>query len=339
MAVALVLHYSGLLRAWQSIVLRRRAVVLMYHRVLDRAERDRTASHPAIVVDRETFARHMAVLKRRFRVLSLDEFAGCLENGRDFPSSSCLITFDDGWRDTMANALPILKRHGLPALVFLPTRYVGTRRLFWQEALVHLLARTLDEVRRSPVRLPVFRRLLEPVGLQDLLGLSAGDPRAAITARLAVQKRQNVARLRELPGILARELDVPLEDLAPADGFIGWDDVEEMTAHRIAFGGHGAEHLLLTEVPLPDAAADIRASKIEMDRRINHTVPTFSYPNGYYTSDIVDAVRSSGYRLAFVTRRGFVSCHDDRFTIARSNVHESMTGTIPMFLARVLGVF
>ena len=33
-AAAHVLYYTGLLRIWQSVVLRRKAVVLMYHRVL-----------------------------------------------------------------------------------------------------------------------------------------------------------------------------------------------------------------------------------------------------------------------------------------------------------------
>src|SRR5688572_8924764 len=105
--VADALYYTGLLRLWQSIVLRRKAVVLMYHRVLTGDERSRCGSHPGIVVDRETFALQMDVLKRQFVVLSLDEFTDRVERRQPFPPSSCLITFDDGWRDTFTNALPI----------------------------------------------------------------------------------------------------------------------------------------------------------------------------------------------------------------------------------------
>jgi peptidoglycan/xylan/chitin deacetylase (PgdA/CDA1 family) len=35
------------------------------------------------------------------------------------------ITFDDGYKDFLQFAHPILKKHGFPSTVFLPTRYVG----------------------------------------------------------------------------------------------------------------------------------------------------------------------------------------------------------------------
>ena len=168
-AVSYGLYYTGLLQLWQRVIMRRKAVVLMYHRVLTDEERQLTGSHPAIVIDRETFASHMALLKRRFSVLSLEEFARHIEQKIPFPDSSCLITFDDGWRDNVTNALPILQRHGLPALIFLPVNYIGCRRLFWPEALTHLLVRAVLEVRRHPERRDRLRSILAPAGLDGVL--------------------------------------------------------------------------------------------------------------------------------------------------------------------------
>ena len=61
-------------------------------------------------------------------------------------------------------------------------------------------------------------------------------------------------------------------------------------------------------------------------------------PNGYCNAEVIDRVRQSGYRLAFTTRRGLVSAGDDRFTVCRYNIHEAVTATTPMFLARVTGL-
>ena len=130
-AVSWTLYYLGILQLWQAIVLRRRAVGLMYHRVLTDDERKSAASHPGIVVDEQTFARHMAVLRRRFVVLSIEESRPS-RAAAAIPSSACLITFDDGWRDNYSNVLPILERHRLPALIFLPVNFIGARRVFWQ---------------------------------------------------------------------------------------------------------------------------------------------------------------------------------------------------------------
>jgi peptidoglycan/xylan/chitin deacetylase (PgdA/CDA1 family) len=337
-AISHVLYYLGALQLWQAIAMRKKAVVLMYHRVLTPAERLATGSHPALIVDRDTFARQMALLRRRFVVLSIDEFADCLLRRIPFPNSSCVLTFDDGWHDNLTNALPILRQHGLPAVVFLPANFIGGRRLFWQEALTHLLLAVLKAVRDDPGRRPAFERMLRPAGLQGVLEIGDDDSRASVIGAIASQKTRGRAEVEALIASLAAELDVQVEAFAAVDGFIGWDDVAEMSRDGIAFGGHGAEHLLLTQVSSAEVESELRRSKEMMDTRFRATVPSFSYPNGYFDAAIVDRVRSVGYRLAFITRRGLVSCDDDPFLIRRLNVHEDVTGSVPMFLARVVGL-
>ena len=76
-----------------------------------------------------------------------------------------------------------------------------------------------------------------------------------------------------------------------------------------------------------------------LESRFPAAVPTFSYPNGYHTPAIVERTRAAGFRLAFITRRGFVSCDNDPLTIPRLNVHESVTGSAPMLVARIVGLF
>jgi peptidoglycan/xylan/chitin deacetylase (PgdA/CDA1 family) len=337
--ISYLLYGVGLLQLWQAIAMRRKAVVLMYHRVLTDEERSRSGSHPALVVDRESFDRHMAFLKRQFRVLSIAEFTECLERKVPFPDSSCVITFDDGWRDNLTNALPILAKHGLPALVFLPVNYIGQRRLFWQEALTHLLMTALATIRADQTRRTRLRELLAPAHLDWLLELSDADPRPRVIEAVVEQKQIGRSEIEALSATLAKELGVRLEDLASTDGLIDWEDAETMARHRIAFGGHGAEHVLLTEVSPEAAECDIRASKSVLDEKLAEPAWTFSYPNGFWTREIASMVRRSGYRVAFISRRGFVTCEDDPFSIRRINVQENLALTTPMLLARILGLW
>jgi len=337
-AVAHALYHSGVLRLWQAVALRRRAVVLMYHRVLTAEERRRTGSHPGIVVDRETFARQMAFLKRRFVVLPVEEFADRLRRGVPFPDSSCLITFDDGWRDNDTNALPILRQYGLPALVFLPVNYIGRRKGFRRETLTHLLVRVVAGVRQEPERRPRFERLLAPAGLSSVLDLRDEDPRASIVEIVAAHPDPTGPVLDGTVEAIAGELGVSIDELDTPDGFLDWDQVAAMSRQGVAFGGHGAEHRLLTRIPHEEAEAEIRVSKDVLDTRVGGAVPAFSYPNGNWTPQVARDVRMAGYRLAFTTEPGFVRCGDDPFALRRLNVHEDVTRTMPMFLARILGV-
>jgi len=338
-AVSHALSYTGLLRLRQSIVMRGRAVILMYHRVLTGEERRGTASHPALVVDRVTFTRQMTLLKRHFRVLSLSEFAEKMERGIPFQDSSCLITFDDGWRDTFTNAFPVLQALQLPALVFLPVNYVGGNRLFWQEALTHLVLRAQRVGGAGVERQTRLRELLKPIELECILESRASDPRPAIIEAVSSLKGSPIGVIGQLIDRLGHELGVTVDDLMATDGFVDWDQVRTMARHGIAFGAHGFEHLLLTHASPAEARREIRGSKEVIDGTPGMDIPTFSYPNGYWTPAIADEVEAAGYRLAFTTRRGLVDCRDNRFTLSRFNLHQGVTDTMPMFLARLVGLF
>jgi peptidoglycan/xylan/chitin deacetylase (PgdA/CDA1 family) len=336
-AVAQLLYAVGILQLWQAVVLRRRAVVLMYHRVLTSDEQRRAGSHPGIVVGHDTFARQMSLLRRRFVVLSVEEFAAHLEQKRPFPSSSCLITFDDGWRDNFVNALPVLEEERLPSVVFLPVNFIGTNRLFWREALTQLLVRA-SLVARDAAHRDRLRAPLSALGMERVLDIEDADPRPKVVE--AVARRFDARRPAdsEAIGALARALGIGIDDFADADGFMNWDQARSMSRHGVAFGGHGAEHRLLTDIPSTEAGIEIQASRNVVAENVGETVPTFSYPNGNWNEDIARQVKSSGYRLAFTTQPGFVRCDDDCFALRRVNVHEGSTPTPAMFLARVVGL-
>lgn len=334
------LYALGLLQLWQRIKLKRRAVVLMYHRVLPYEERLKSGSHPAIIVDPDTFDKQMGVVKHRFNMLSLEEFADRIERKVPFENSSCLITFDDGWKDNVIHALPILKKHELSAVVFLPVNYIGQKRLFWQEALVHLLGAAINEGRRKPAKATRIREIVAPLGLEEILSFQDEDPRQRVM-ELISRKRKNFERdmLDTALADLRIELRMGNADADGIDRFLNWDDVDSMSRQGIRFGGHGAEHHLLSEMPIEDARKDITLSKDVIDLRVKPAVPTFSYPRGYWTPQVASLVKASGFRLAFLAKGGSVTAQDDPFTLRRINIGQDGTESTPMFLARVVGLF
>lgn len=333
------LFYLGILHLMQKIVLRRKAVVLMYHRVLSADEQRRTGSHPALVVNSLTFAMQMAVLRCRFNVMTMDQFADRMMRRVPFEPSSCVITFDDGWLDNFTNALPVLREHRLSATIFLPVNYIGRCRLFPREALTHLLVRTVFEVQKNPSCVSRFSELLAPVGLVDVLDLQESNPRSSIIAAVGSRRYMSVPSVERLVGALAFELGIELDELGDADKFVDWDQVDAMSRENVAFGGHGAEHRVLTQVPEDVVDTEIRESKAMMDSRFGDVVPTFSYPGGGWNLEVADRVKNSGYYLAFTTDAGHVDCNDNPFALRRLNIHEGVTDSKAMFLARLVGLF
>jgi peptidoglycan/xylan/chitin deacetylase (PgdA/CDA1 family) len=94
--------------------------VLMYHKVND-------LPGNRMSVPTALFEEQMAQLAQLgYRVVDLDAVLACYLEGMSLPERAVLVTFDDGYRDTLLSATPILERHGYPAVQFVPTGYVGT---------------------------------------------------------------------------------------------------------------------------------------------------------------------------------------------------------------------
>lgn len=336
-AIAHTLYWLGILELWRRVALRNRAVVLMYHRVLSSAERERTGSHPGYVVGDQTFNRQIEYIRKRFTVLSEQQFAKHLDNQRPFPNSSCLITFDDGWIDNLTNALPVLRRHGLPAIIYLPVNFIGRRRLFAREALTHLLANAVMLARNDDARLARVRGVLDRNRLQHILDITAANPLPLVIEAVAQShwraqdSAQLIDDLQDAMGVAVDHFDTP-------DTFVSWDQVREMAGSEITFGGHGVEHRLLGELPPSEAEREIRDAMSAISSQVGPVI-SFSYPNGSLTPAVRDMVQAAGYQFAVTTESGLVESGDDRFTIRRVNIHEDMTRSTPMFLARILGLF
>ena len=67
-------------------------------------------------------------LSKRFRMVSLDEIGMQLAANLPFNRPVAAITFDDGYADVYHHAIPLLRRKGVPAAVFVVTDLVGTGR-------------------------------------------------------------------------------------------------------------------------------------------------------------------------------------------------------------------
>jgi len=71
----------------------------------------------------ERFEAQIAYLTTHFRVLPLDRLVEHLKAGTVRPGSA-VVTFDDGYVDNHEWALPILRRYGCPATVFVVTAFI-----------------------------------------------------------------------------------------------------------------------------------------------------------------------------------------------------------------------
>jgi peptidoglycan/xylan/chitin deacetylase (PgdA/CDA1 family) len=97
-------------------------VVLIYHRVGRR-------SSMSVDLPSALFDEQMAWLAASGLVVSLDDAVGLLA-APGGSASRVVVTFDDGTADLVDEALPILRRHGVPATFYVATDFVERGRPF-----------------------------------------------------------------------------------------------------------------------------------------------------------------------------------------------------------------
>jgi peptidoglycan/xylan/chitin deacetylase (PgdA/CDA1 family) len=332
--IVTVLYHLGILSLCVRMMFRRRAVVLMYHRVLTPEACASTWSHPRIIVTRATFDRHLELLGRLFKLVTLEEYIRRVEANEPFDRPSCLITFDDGWLDTYTEAWPLLRKHDAPAVVFLPSDYIGTGLVFWQERTASSLSAIRARAEADKTFADRARRVLSPHGLAAALDVPASDARDAIADLVRTHKTGSRTEIDAMAQAIA-DLAGPRSQDDGIDRFMDWNHVAEMARDGIAFGGHGARHFLLTSLTGAEATEDVQECWRALSARLPADRLTFSYPNGNWNREVSDAVRQAGFRMAFATMR--VKESRDRFAVRRLNIYESAAGSSPRLLGRILG--
>jgi peptidoglycan/xylan/chitin deacetylase (PgdA/CDA1 family) len=114
--------------------------VLMYHKVNDAWPNP--ASVPTAV-----FEEQMALLEELgYQPVSLDAVVAHYLEGARLPERAVLLTFDDGYRDNLENALPVLRRHAYPAVLFVPIGFLDDSRPLPHEEALRLLGISNDTV-------------------------------------------------------------------------------------------------------------------------------------------------------------------------------------------------
>ena len=298
-ALAGAVHYSGL---WKLLRPRKPGDVLVLglHRVVTDAQRARAHSLPGMLLGEDKFEALLCHLKQRFEIVTLD---ACLQ--ANLPTATrplCLLTFDDGWEDNFSSAYPLLKRHGIPAAIFLTTGVIGQSAAFWVERLLRAARRRGWQEIRS--------RLVAAAGSPDL----GADIESAVEflKHMPARRREHI-----LAGVLAGEAGGD----ASGDAMLTWDQVHAMNHDGISFGAHTVTHPLLTYEEPAEVERELTAAKAKIESELGRPVEAFAYPNGDWNPTVRQAVEAAGYRCAFQVSPGWYD-RGDAFTIRRIFLHD-----------------
>jgi peptidoglycan/xylan/chitin deacetylase (PgdA/CDA1 family) len=189
--------------------------VLCYHGVCGDGEVERRMPFANLHARVEDLDAHCRFLRETCHPISLEDWRRARNGGPPLPERPVLLTFDEAYRLLLTEAVPVLRRHGIPAVVFMWSDPIEQGRLAWYDAVARnlgedqaermktlpyrewrrvseTLARPANEADPcSPLSVPEVRLLSEVPGI-ELGGHSASHPILALADR--EQQRDEIVR-------------------------------------------------------------------------------------------------------------------------------------------------
>jgi peptidoglycan/xylan/chitin deacetylase (PgdA/CDA1 family) len=301
----------GLDRAF-AFLNRGRPIVLAFHGVTADTSRS-IHNHDGKHLHLPIFERFMRYMKRHYRPVSLAEIAEWIEHGEALPERAFAVTFDDGYRNVLSRAAPVLDGLGIPATVFVVTDFSFGGRMLWTDRLICALSST----RRPSVRIRRDR------GSQELPLSTDSDRIAADVAIRAVAKALPDESRVDMVDRVVESLEVDESRLA-AD----WEDHQplrpgDLRAVRevgVEVGSHTCSHAIVARLSPDRMSEELGESRRRIEEATGSPCDQFSYPNGAvgdFDGQTHAAARAAGYRCAVTTVKSRVSRDQDPYEIPR----------------------
>jgi peptidoglycan/xylan/chitin deacetylase (PgdA/CDA1 family) len=216
------------------VMRRNKIAILCYHRFSSSAIPDRFLSL-------SLFESHLKYLKKRFTFISFKEMHHLLE-GKLRVKNPLILTVDDGYKDFVDGAFPLLKRYQIPAALFVTTRFVDGEIWLWPDIVTYSIrntSKTRVELPSSEPDLPLQTKV-EKINARNRL----------VSICKQMGKEEKLQFLLDLAARL--ETRIPPEP-PPEFQSVSWEDLRRLDKTLIEIGSHTLTHPILSRVS-PESA-------------------------------------------------------------------------------------
>lgn len=262
-------YYTGL-NFFYSLFCGNKIFVLIYHSVTSKNDNTELISdlHSDLSIDVKKFEEQIKYLKKQGHTFLKMSDLDSLEHKKIYKPT--IVYFDDGFKNNLINALPILQHNNIPATIFITTGFVDRTHFLW--TLKHRYFLQKKNWPKNKIKLETAR----------LKGLLPEE------------------RSEELKKIyLENNFVFNLKDF---EVFLNWDDVVFLSKNNIEIGSHSVSHKNLTKCNNEDLNFEISQSKDIIEKKIGKTIHSFSYPHGRWNSEVNKTLKQNGFK--FITSKG-----------------------------------
>jgi len=311
---------------------RNKVTVLMLHGVMAQNESVKWTPLRQQLLPSE-LERVLGILSKYYHFITIDQCVDLLEGKSVSINNALLITFDDGYRNTLDYALPICERFNIKPIFFITTGHINSGLPFWFDRLDYALQQNIEE------KSIIFNYL----GVQYVFDNSSRQALIDSYKRFRDQCKNtfnNDVDMSQLFTALSEMLESrsgkALADICREDDWsaiASWQEIDNaFKQKRIDIGSHTVDHWRIDSLSENEILEQLVNSKEEIEANLSTKCHYFCYPNGDYNQLSINLLKQTHYRAAFTTDVGLCKSKDELMTLKRFNFPANKTKSEILYL-------
>lgn len=250
-------------------------------------------------MDPVLFEKCISYISNKYTIVSLEESLA-----KGFPSSikrPAAIVFDDGYKDNIQFAVPILQKYKCPCSFYIVTDCIDKDIVTWTHLFEHLFKKTKKE-----------RIVIESDTIPDaLLGVVWNHENEKL--QYASQLKP---LLKTLPHVerekILQQIITQFDDVVelPKDIMMNWNDIRTLKAMGYTIGSHSVTHAMLGTIEDSNVIhRELHFSAQRIQEELNEFPLTISYPIGSYSDAVLKQSKEVGYSFGLAVHQ---SCYNTK---------------------------
>lgn len=261
-------------------------------------------------MDVQHFDRCIAFITRNYETVLIEELA--LTENVKFKNRFATIMFDDGYKDNIEFAAPILKKYNCKASFYVVTDCIDKNFPTWTHLLEHLFQFT------SKQELVMDFDFL-PAGLR-IKKLKNKDERLTYVKKLKpfLKTLPHEQRNEAIERVLKSFDDTPIPAL-----MMNWNDLQQLRNEGHYIGSHSVSHVMLgTMTDEREITFELVQSGNRIKEMLGYFPITVSYPVGSYNETTKRLARAAGYKIGLAVKQDvYDPLTSDEFEIPRIELY------------------
>lgn len=303
---------------------RKKMILLLYHGI---SENYFSIQHKRYL-PKSIFEKQVIYLKKKkYKFITLSDWVNQVENKIKVKDRYIILTFDDGFKNVVEQAYPIMKKYDAKGCFYVISDIIENEKLIWGD-YIDVFIRNYTGSKFNFI----FKdqELVYSLNSESSIKRTIGDIKEKLKFLNNPERASHLKEFNKSNNI-KNFAKVPKNYLI-AD----WDDLKSLDKNILEIGGHSKTHTNLTTLNAENEFyEELFESKVKIEEKVNYPVIHLSYPIGFYNKIVIDYAKKYGYLTGTTIIDGLNSVKTDLFQLKRIRMDNELT----LFKYKISGLY